>query len=72
MMWLGFESRSGHVLFRPCYIWWLSAGLCSGCEQHTGTATEEAAKSAERQKKAYDEEARSAVVDAGDRVLVRT
>ena len=35
-------------------------------------ATNEAAKSAERQKKAYDEKVRSAVVDTGDHVLVRT
>ena len=28
-----FESRSGHVFFRPCDIWWLSVGPCSGCEQ---------------------------------------
>ena len=35
-------------------------------------ATKEAAKSAERQKTAYDQRVRSAVVETGDRVLVRS
>ena len=31
----GFESRSGMCFFLPCDIWWLSGGVCSGCEQQS-------------------------------------
>ena len=36
---LGSNLCRATFFFRPCDIWWLSVGPCSGCEQQKGTVS---------------------------------